>query len=75
MDRDAGWFVDYDHVGVFMEDGDGGRGDWGFVAVEGVGDYVAVFDDVVCGYGFAVYDYDAALYGFFLGFFTLVSAE
>ncbi len=72
MDGDASGFIDDYHVVVFVEDGYG-EGCYGrFMAMEGMGDNVAVFDYVLSSNWFAVYDDNSSLYGFFLVLSLLV---
>ena len=70
VNGDAGGLVDDNHVVVFVDDANGLGGYGGFVAMESVGDYVAVFDDGVDGGWFAIENYAAPLYGIFLDYIS-----
>lgn len=62
--------VDDDKVVIFVDYGEGFAAYGGFVAVEGVGNYVAIFYDCSGRDRFAVYYYYAPFNCIFLGFMS-----
>ena len=67
MNRHAGWFVDDDHVIIFMDDGDGLGGNGRFVSVQGVGDNISITDNEInCLGSFTIHHYVASLNRVFL---------
>ncbi len=71
VDGDTSGFVDDNHVVVFVDDGNGLSSYGGFMSVEGVRDYIAVFDNCLEGRDLLAVENDfAAQYSVFLDYIS-----